>query len=75
MGIITIYTYILTIGVTVISRKLTENDDVISTDIKHLNDTKEIVHSVSYREINQTKNCQDIKANWMLLTQSSYMCN
>jgi hypothetical protein len=75
LGIITIYPYILTIGVTVISRKLTENDDVISTDIKHLNDTKEIVHSVSYREINQTKNCQDIKANWMLLTQSSYMCN
>jgi hypothetical protein len=72
---ITIYPYILTIGVTVISRKLTENDDVISTDIKHLNDTKEIVHSVSYREINQTKNCQDIKANWMLLTQSSYVCN
>ena len=58
-----------------VSRKLTENDNVISTDIKHLNDTKEIVHSVSYSEINQTKNCQDIKANWMLLTQSSYMCN
>lgn len=57
-----------------INDKLIKNKDVISPDIKHLNDTKEIVHSVLYREINQTKNCQDIKANWMLLTQSSYTC-
>lgn len=57
-----------------VKNKLVDDKDVVFSDIKHLNDTKEIVHSVLYREINQTKNCQDIKANWMLLTQSSYIC-
>lgn len=45
-------------------------NNVISTDIRHLQETKSIVNNVSYTEINQEKNCQEIKANWMLLTQT-----
>jgi hypothetical protein len=56
-----------------LNHKLSTNNDVISTDIKHLQESKSIVNNVSYTEINQEKNCQDIKENWMLLTQTSLL--
>jgi len=53
-----------------LTRKSDVDNSVVSTDIKHLQETKSIVKNVSYTEINQEKNCQEIKANWMLLTQT-----
>ena len=53
-----------------LTRKSDTKNNVISTDIKYLQETKSIVKNVSYTEINQEKNCQEIKANWMLLTQT-----
>ncbi|MBU2917516.1 hypothetical protein KO505_05995 [Psychrosphaera sp. F3M07] len=53
--------------------ELTANEVVMSQDIKNLQERKHIVGNISYSEINQKKNCQDIKANWMLLTQTELL--
>ena len=53
--------------------ELTVNEVVMSQDIKNLQEKKRIAANISYSEINQRKNCQDIKANWMLLTQTELL--